>query len=260
MEMASNRYFISLMYEGTKYHGWQRQPRANSIQEEIEKRMSLLLGHPVELTTAGRTDAGVHALQTYAHFDGTADLDTQWLTRRMNAFLPRDIAFKQIISVPAEAHARYDATSRYYTYHLISRKNPFLEAYAWRVSGLPDMERMNRAAEILLNYDDFESFSKVKTDVKHFRCQIHEAYWEQKEPHHLVFHIRANRFLRNMVRAIVGTLVETGWGKREVADMHRTLEARNRNAAGASAPARGLFLTDVTYKPSIQSLIGKKTF
>ncbi len=256
--MSHQRYFISIMYDGTRYHGWQRQPKAVSIQEEIEKRMSLLLDQPVELTTAGRTDAGVHALQTYAHFDVPSALDPEWLTRRMNAFLPRDIAFRYTVPVPPDAHARYDARSRYYTYHLITRKNPFREAYAWRLNEIPDIRRMNEAARILLDYEDFESFSKVKTDVKHFRCRITEAYWEQAAPDHMIFHIRANRFLRNMVRAIVGTLVETGLGKREPEDMHRILQARDRRMAGASAPGRGLFLTEVTYKESIQDILNRQ--
>ncbi len=249
------RYFISLAYHGAAYHGWQRQPGAISVQEAIEERMKLLLRQEVCLVTAGRTDAGVHARKTFAHFDGPPDLDTDWLTHRLNSFLPADIAVRYVLPMPAGAHARYDAVQRTYNYLIIDRKDPFLADRAWRLSALPDVERMNRAAEILFQYKDFQSFSKVKTDVKTFLCRIDEAKWERRGKHELVFRISADRFLRGMVRALVGTMVEIGQGKREVGDMHRILQARDRRAAGPAAPAKGLFLTDVRYKPQLQSLI-----
>lgn len=255
--METQRYFLSLSYNGLAYHGWQRQPKGATIQEAVERRMHLILRQPVELTTAGRTDTGVHARKTFAHFDGPAGLDPAWLTKRLNSFLPPDIAVRYIIPVPAEAHARYDAVRREYAYHLIDRKDPFLKDFAWRLEAFPDWERINQAAAILLQYEDFESFSKVKTDVKHFRCRLDYARWERIDRHHWVFRIGANRFLRNMVRAIVGTLVEIGQGKRPPEAMHAILEARDRRAAGASAPGHGLFLENVVYKPEIQALIDR---
>ncbi len=255
--MSTTRYFISLAYHGAAYHGWQRQPQQISVQEAIEERMKLLLRRDVCLVTAGRTDAGVHARKTFAHFDGPADLDTGRLMHRLNSFLPADIAVRYVIRMPAGAHARYDAVQRTYHYHIIDRKNPFLADRAWRLPELPDAERMNRAAEILFDYKDFQSFSKVKTDVKTFLCRIDEARWERRGKHELVFRVSADRFLRGMVRALVGTMVEIGRGKRAPEDMHRILQARDRRAAGPAAPAKGLFLTDVRYKPELQALIDK---
>jgi len=254
---APARYFLSISYNGKNYHGWQRQPKGPTIQEAIERRMSLILRQPVELTTAGRTDTGVHARKTFAHFDGPSGLDLAWLTKRINSFLPPDIAVRYTVAVPPHAHARYDAVQRTYVYHLIDRKDPFLHDFAWRVEKLPSIDLMNRAARILLEYEDFESFSKVKTDVKHFLCRIDEAHWERIDKHHMVFRITANRFLRNMVRAIVGTLTEIGWGKYPPEEMHRIIRARDRRTAGPSAPGHGLFLEEVKYKPEIQKIIDR---
>ncbi len=248
------RYFLELAYHGKNYHGWQRQPNAVSIQETIEKRMSLILGEEIHLTTAGRTDAGVHAIQTYAHFDLIQPLEIENFKKRINSFLPWDISVKNIFDVPEKAHARYDARERTYIYQIIFEKNPFLYDFAWRFQGELDVEAMNEAAEILLGYNDFTSFSKVKTDVKHFLCDIKEAEW-QKTDDKLVFKITANRFLRNMVRSIVGTLVEIGEGKRSPQEMHEIIIAKDRNAAGPSAPAKGLFLASVIYKPEVQSYL-----
>ncbi len=245
------RYFLELAYHGKNYHGWQKQPNAVSIQETLEKKISLILGEEIHLTTAGRTDAGVHALQTYAHFDLNQTLDKHHFIKRINSFLSWDIVVKNIYEVPANAHARYDARERTYIYQIIPQKNPFLYDYAWLHPDHLDVEAMNRASEILLQYDDFTSFSKVKTDVKHFLCNIMEAQWQVREDR-LVFSITANRFLRNMVRAIVGTLVEIGEGKRKAQEMHEIIRAKDRNAAGPSAPAKGLFLKRVVYKPEIQ--------
>jgi len=244
------RYFLELAYHGGNYHGWQRQPGAISIQETIEERMRLLLREPVELTVAGRTDAGVHALRTFAHFDTESPLDTAWLQKRLNAFLPKDIAVKNVYPVRSGAHARYDAVSRTYRYVIVPRKDPFMWDRAWLHYEPLNVECMQRAADILLQYDDFESFSKVKTDVKTFICHIKEARWTRTEDR-LEFVITANRFLRNMVRAIVGTLVEIGQGKYPPEKMHDIIRAKDRRAAGPSAPAQGLYLENVVYPPDI---------
>jgi len=248
--MVMNRYFLELAYYGRNYHGWQRQPKAVSIQETIEERMGLLLGLPVELTVAGRTDAGVHAKQTFAHFDVPAPLDIEWFQRRLNAFLPKDIAVNAIHPVLPTAHARYDARSRTYRYIIVTRKDPFMWDRAWYVREKLDVEKMQQAADILLEYEDFESFSKVKTDVKTFLCDIKEARWEVKD-HRLEFVITANRFLRNMVRAIVGTLVDIGTGKYPPEKMHEIIQAKDRRVAGPSAPGKGLYLEKVVYPEQI---------
>jgi tRNA pseudouridine38-40 synthase len=245
-----NRYFLELAYSGKNYHGWQRQPNAVSIQQTIEKRMTLLLRQPIELTVAGRTDAGVHAMQTFAHFDVTEPLDIPWLIKRLNSFLPEDIAVRNIHPVRSDAHARYDAASRTYRYIIVTRKNPFMWDWAWEYFDPLDVDAMQKAAGILLQYDNFESFSKVKTDVKTFICKIESVRWEIKE-NRLDFVITANRFLRNMVRAIVGTLVEIGSGKYPPGKMHEIIQSKNRNAAGPSAPPQGLYLEKVLYPDKI---------
>jgi len=245
-----NRYFLELAYYGRNYHGWQRQPKAVSIQEILEERMGLLLGIPVSLTAAGRTDAGVHAKQTFAHFDVPGPIDTEWFQRRLNAFLPHDIAVRNIHAVRPNAHARYDALSRTYRYIIVTRKDPFMWDRAWYIREKPDIAKMQKAADILLRYEDFESFSKVKTDVKTFLCHIHEARWEIKDER-LEFIITANRFLRNMVRAIVGTLMDVGTGKYPPEKLHEIIAAKDRTAAGPSAPAKGLYLESVSYPPEI---------
>ncbi|NPA43233.1 MAG: tRNA pseudouridine(38-40) synthase TruA [Chlorobi bacterium] len=245
-----NRYFLELAYLGLNYHGWQKQPGAVTIQQTVEERMSLLLRRPVELTVAGRTDTGVHARQTFAHFDSPEPLDLSWLRHRLNAFLPPDIAVKNILPVRPHAHARYDAMRRTYRYVIVRDKDPFWHKRAWLVREPLDLARMEEAARILLQYEDFESFSKVKTDVKTFLCRIYEARWEVREGR-LEFVITANRFLRNMVRAITGTLVDIGLGKYPPSHMHEIIRAKDRRAAGPSAPGYGLYLEKVEYPPEI---------
>ncbi len=244
------RYFMELAYRGKQYHGWQRQPNAISVQQTVEERLSLLLRETISLTTAGRTDAGVHALQTFAHFDVTKDFDTVFMKKRLNAFLPEDIVVKRFIQVPDNAHARYDATEREYVYKIIQSKNPFMWDLAWELFEPLNMKAMNTAASVLMQYEDFQSFSKVKTDVKTFNCDIRQASWRKKGDL-LIFRISANRFLRNMVRAIVGTLVEIGLGKIPPEQMHTIIQSKNRSQAGPSAPAQGLYLYRVKYKPGI---------
>ena len=224
------RYFIDLSYVGTHYHGWQKQPNASSIQQELEQALSTLLRKNVEVVGAGRTDAGVHAKQLFAHFDVEEPVDTKVLENRLNAFLPEAIAITSIKPVNSDAHARFDAESRSYQYWVSTTKNPFHQQFAHYVHTTLNVEAMNMAAEILKGYSDFECFSKTHTDVKTFLCRIDEAYWLQEDDK-LVFHITADRFLRNMVRAIVGTLLEIGKEKKPVDWMHTVIQSKNRSEA-----------------------------
>lgn len=241
------RYFIYLAYDGTNYHGWQIQPNGASVQETLMKALSTFLRCPVEVVGAGRTDAGVHARLMIAHFDFERLLDTDAVTDKLNRLLPPDIAVYRVCPVVPEAHARFDATSRTYKYHITTRKDPFTRTYAWRIFQSLDFERMNEAARTLFDYTDFTSFSKLHTDVKTNNCRIMQAYWEQVGEYEWVFTIQADRFLRNMVRAIVGTLVEVGRGKLTVEGFRKVIEEKNRCSAGSSVPGQALFLVDVTY-------------
>lgn len=241
------RYFIELAYDGTAYHGWQIQPNGNTVQEELMRALATLLRHPVEVTGAGRTDAGVHARLMVAHFD-ESPLDTVWLTDKLNRLLPQDISIYAIRPVRPEAHARFSATSRTYHYFVHQAKSPFHRGYSWRVVGAPlDFHRMNEAAKTLFDYTDFTSFSKLHTDVKTNNCRIMQAEWQHLEEDRWVFVIRADRFLRNMVRAVVGTLIEVGRGRMSVEEFRQVIERRDRCSAGESVPGHALFLTDVTY-------------
>ncbi|MDR2683123.1 MAG: tRNA pseudouridine(38-40) synthase TruA [Dysgonamonadaceae bacterium] len=241
------RYFVYLAYNGKNYCGWQVQPNGISVQQTLEQALTTLLQVPTGITGAGRTDAGVHARCMVAHFDTERpDLDTQALTERLNGILPPDIAIHRIVPVRADAHARFDALSRTYRYVISCRKEPFDRELVYRLKKLPDCERMNEAARILFEYADFTSFSKLHTDTKTNHCRIMQAGW-QSENDRLVFTIRADRFLRNMVRAIVGTLIEVGNGKRPVEEFRRIIESKDRAQAGTSAPAHALFLTAIEY-------------
>lgn len=240
------RYFIELSYKGTKYHGWQIQPDANSVQEEINKAISKILQESIDVVGAGRTDAGVHAHQMYAHFDTQQALSKEMIYK-FNAVLPNDIVIYSLFAVAKDAHARFDAFSRSYEYHIWLGRNPFSLETTWQIYQQNlDTETMNKAAKLLLEYTDFECFSKVKTDVKTFNCRVTEAVWK-RDGSNLVFHISANRFLRNMVRAVVGTLLEVGQGKKTVEDFRKVIESKKRSEAGLSVPAQGLFLTKVRY-------------
>lgn len=245
------RYFIYLAYDGTNYHGWQIQPNGASVQEMLMKALATFLRCPVEVVGAGRTDAGVHARLMIAHFDFERPLDPATVVDKLNRLLPPDIAVYQVRPVTPEAHARFDATSRTYKYYLTTRKDPFTRAYAWRVFQPLDFERMNEAARTLFDYTDFTSFSKLHTDVKTNNCRIMQAYWEQVGEYEWVFTIQADRFLRNMVRAIVGTLVEVGRGKLTVEGFRKVIEEKNRCSAGSSVPGQALFLVGVTYPDSL---------
>ena len=240
------RYFIELSYKGTNYHGWQIQPDASSVQEEITKALATILQEKILLIGAGRTDAGVHASQMFAHVDTVKKLTDDYV-HKLNAILPNDIVIKSIKEVSDETHARFDAVSRTYEYRILLGRDPFLLDITWQLHQKNlQIEKMNEAANLLFEYEDFESFSKVKTDVNTFNCTIMKAVWTLEDKH-LIFQIKANRFLRNMVRAIVGTLLEVGLGKKTVEDFRKIIESKKRSEAGLSVPAKGLFLTEVCY-------------
>ncbi|PKD19122.1 pseudouridine synthase [Salegentibacter salinarum] len=240
------RYFLELAYFGKAYHGWQNQPNAISVQEEIEKALAIIFQRKTDIVGAGRTDAGVHAKQIFAHFEVEAELDKESFLFKLNSLLPADIALKDVFKVKPDAHARFDAYSRSYEYHIVQHKDPFLEDRSYFLKNKLDVEKMNQAAEILKDYTNFKCFSKSKTDVKTYNCKISEAIWKT-ENEVLVFHISADRFLRNMVRAIVGTLLEIGFGKQPVENMHEIIKSKDRSKAGTSVPAKALYLTRVTY-------------
>ncbi|KEO73351.1 tRNA pseudouridine(38-40) synthase TruA [Anditalea andensis] len=244
------RYFVEIAYKGTAYHGWQIQQNAHSIQEEVNLAFSKILRSPVEVMGSGRTDTGVHAIQQFVHFDSILDIDSADFLKRANSILPKDIAVYAIRKVKPDVHARFQAQWRSYEYHITLRKQPFLEEQAWYCFYQVDLDKMNQAALLLLDHTDFECFSRVKTNVNNFNCKIKVAHWEQKD-HHLIFHITANRFLRGMVRAIVGTLVKVGMGKMDKEDFMLVLQSQKRSKAGSSAPAHGLFLSSVTYPEDI---------
>ena len=243
------RYFLELEYFGKAYHGWQRQPTAISVQEVVENSLGTLLQEEIEIVGAGRTDAGVHARQIFAHFDSEVNLSREFIFR-LNSLLPKDIAVKDLRHVKPEAHARFDATSRSYEYWITTHKNVFVTDSAHLVHRDLDVEKMNEAAQILLEYENFKCFSRSRTDVRTYNCRIDRAEWVQ-EREMIVFHITADRFLRNMVRAIVGTLLDIGQSKLEVKELHRIIKSENRSEAGASVPAHGLYLTGINYPESI---------
>ncbi len=248
--MQTQRYFLELAYDGTRYHGWQMQPNAVSVQQKLNEALAILLRQPVETTGAGRTDTGVHARQLFVHFDDeNAKVKSQKskLLSGLNALLPHDIAVKRIIEVAPGAHARFDATLRSYEYHIHFDKDPFKVNYSWQLRDRPDVALMNKAAQIMTEYTDFGCFSKSNTQVMTNNCQISRAEWTEQPDGSLIFHISANRFLRNMVRAIVGTLLMVGRHEIMPEDVRAIVESKNRSNAGTSVPACGLYLTEVRY-------------
>ncbi|SEF91017.1 tRNA pseudouridine(38-40) synthase TruA [Algoriphagus boritolerans] len=247
----TKRYFLELSYKGTPFHGWQIQKNAFTVQECLESALGTYFRRPIFVVGSGRTDTGVHAFMQVCHFDLEENmLPGENFLKAINSILPKEISIHSIRPVKQDAHARFSARKRAYVYRIIFRKNPFLNELAWHCFTNPDVEKMNEAAQALLRHEDFECFSKVHTDVKHFRCEIISAYWEQKD-HQLLFHISANRFLRGMVRAIVGTLMEVGLGMRNVESMDELIRSRDRALAGKAAPAKGLFLSQIVYKEDI---------
>lgn len=241
------RYFITFSYDGTAYHGWQIQPHSVTVQEELQKALSTLMRKPMEVVGAGRTDTGVHARKMIAHFDHDEVVDCSQLVYKLNKLLPRDIAVQHVEPVADDMHARFSAKSRTYHYYVHLDKNPFLRSYSWQVYGNPDFELMNRAARVLMEYKDFTSFSKVNTDTKTNDCTITEARWDRVGEDQWRFTVTANRFLRNMVRAIVGTLMEVGRGRMTIEQLRSVIEAKDRCRAGDSVPGNALFLVEVLY-------------
>lgn len=240
------RYFLEIAYDGTDYHGWQRQPNARTVQQVLTKSMETILRQPIETVGSGRTDTGVHAGQQFVHFDVAAALPAAGFCQRLNRLLPADISAKALYPVGPEAHARFDAIHRTYEYHISRERNPFLPRYAHLLNRPVDVDKLNAASALLLQHEDFTTFSKVKGDTLHYRCQMHQASWQQQGPR-LLFTIRANRFLRGMVRLVVGTLLDVGTGKLAVEDFGAILAARDRRQASGAAPAPGLFLSQVSY-------------
>ncbi len=247
-----SRYFIQLSYRGTQYHGWQVQPNAPSVQQVLNDKLSVLLGHEVGTVGAGRTDTGVHATCFFAHFD-----DEEWqpelardLVHRLNAILPKDISVQDVLKVRPDAHARFSALSRTYEYHMHTRKDPFLEGLSLYYYRKPDIEMMNSACRLILGKKDFKSFSKCHTDTKTTICTVYQAGWEQHD-HIIRFTIRADRFLRNMVRSIVGTLLDIGAQKTSLPELELIIQSCNRQKAGQSVPAHGLYLTEIEYPINI---------
>lgn len=241
------RYFIQFSYDGRNYHGWQMQPNASSVQAEINKGLSVLLRSEILTTGAGRTDTGVSAKMMWAHFDYEGYVDDTDLVYKLNRFLPQDIAIQRIIPVASDAHARFDATSRTYHYFIYQTKNPFKRDFAARIAYKLDFEKMNNAAAFLLNVTDFTSFSKVNTDTQTNNCIVRKAVWERVDADLWRFEITANRFLRNMVRAIVGTLLEVGRGRMTLAQFEEVIACKDRCAAAESVPGNALFLVDIQY-------------
>ena len=240
------RYFIQFAYNGTLYHGWQIQPNATSVQETLNKALSVLLNSTINVMGAGRTDTGVHAQEMYAHFDFETQIACDTLVHKLNSYLPKDIAIFNITLVHDDAHCRFDAIKRTYEYHINTVKNPFSEELSWYFNQKLDVNLMNEAAKMLLNHTNFQCFSKVNTDVNTFDCTIFEAFWK-KENNRLIFTISANRFLRNMVRSIVGTLINVGLYKISLIDFENIIASKSREKAGFSVPAHGLYLTNITY-------------
>jgi tRNA pseudouridine38-40 synthase len=248
-----SRYFIYLSYNGKNYSGWQTQPNASSVQETIERALALILRSPTPIVGAGRTDAGVHASMMVAHFssDAGADFIINQLPEKLNRVLPKDIAIYRIVSVRPDAHARFDAVSREYKYYITDRKDPFGHELKY-FSHFPfDLDQMNQLAGLLFQYEDFTSFSKLHTDVKTNNCRIIHAEWGRIDSRNIVFTIKADRFLRNMVRSIVGTLLEGGRGKLDDIGFRRIIEAKNRCVAGTSVPGHALFLNKIEYPEDI---------
>lgn len=246
------RYFAEVAYHGGAYHGWQIQPNAMSVQEKLEDALGKLLRRPTGIIGSGRTDTGVHCSQQFFHFDTPEPIDTAILLHKINAFLPQDIALGGIWAVQPEAHARFDALSRKYTYHMHLRKDAFVEGRSFFSKHAPDFALLNEAAAVLKEFTDFEAFSKLHSDVRTHNCQIMEAYWRQGPRGKLEFHIRADRFLRGMIRITVGNLLQVGLERMSLHELRDILRSRDRSRAGKHlVPGHGLYLSEVVYPQEI---------
>jgi tRNA pseudouridine38-40 synthase len=241
------RYFVWFSYDGTAYHGWQIQPNGNSVQAELQRALSTLLREEISVTGAGRTDAGVHARQMVAHFDFSEAIDLEQLAYKLNRILPCDIAVDRVELVDDDMHARFSATSRTYHYYIHTKKDPFSRPYSTELHYELDFDKMNEAGRILMTYDDFGAFCKSHSDVKTTLCRVTKAEWVQTSETSWYFEITANRFLRNMVRAVVGTLIDVGRGRLTLDDFRKVIEGKRRTAAGESMPANALFLENIRY-------------
>ena len=241
------RYFVWFSYDGTAYHGWQIQPNGNSVQEELQRALSTLLREEISVTGAGRTDAGVHARQMVAHFDFSEAIDLEQLAYKLNRILPCDIAVDRVELVDDDMHARFTATSRTYHYYIHTKKDPFSRPYSTELHYELDFDKMNEAGRILMTYDDFGAFCKSHSDVKTTLCRVTKAEWVQTSETSWYFEITANRFLRNMVRAVVGTLIDVGRGRLTLDDFRKVIEGKRRTEAGESMPANALFLENIRY-------------
>jgi tRNA pseudouridine38-40 synthase len=241
------RYFVWFSYDGTAYHGWQIQPNGNSVQAELQRALSTLLREEISVTGAGRTDAGVHARQMVAHFDFSEAIDLEQLAYKLNRILPCDIAVDRVELVDDDMHARFSATSRTYHYYIHTKKDPFSRPYSTELHYELDFDKMNEAGRILMTYDDFGAFCKSHSDVKTTLCRVTKAEWVQTSETSWYFEITANRFLRNMVRAVVGTLIDVGRGRLTLDDFRKVIEGKRRTEAGESMPANALFLENIRY-------------
>ena len=241
------RYFVWFSYDGTAYHGWQIQPNGNSVQEELQRALSTLLRDDISVTGAGRTDAGVHARQMVAHFDFSKAIEPEQLAYKLNRILPCDIAVDRVELVSDDMHARFSATSRTYHYYIHTKKDPFNRAFSTELHYELDFDKMNEAGRILMSYDDFGAFCKSHSDVKTTLCHVTKAEWIQTGETSWYFEITANRFLRNMVRAVVGTLIDVGRGRLTLDEFRKVIEGKRRTEAGESMPANALFLENIVY-------------
>ncbi|MEO9965271.1 MAG: tRNA pseudouridine(38-40) synthase TruA [Reichenbachiella sp.] len=244
------RYFIEITYDGSNYHGWQIQNNANTVQGILNEALSKILRTEISTIGSGRTDTGVHAQMQVVHLDHEEELNEERLSAKLNSLLPQDIAVNKIMPVNSEASARFDAISRAYTYKMHRHKNPFLYGKSYYFSQSLDLEAMNHCCELILKWTDFEAMSKVKTEVNNFNCEIFEALW-QKHNDDIEFNVSANRFLRGMVRALVGTMIEVGQGRMTLEEFKKVLESNDRTKAGRSVPAHGLYLRDIIYPKDI---------
>ena len=246
-KLEKMRYFVWFSYDGTNYHGWQVQPNGITVQSELERCLSLLLRETITVTGAGRTDAGVHARVMAAHFNTDVAFDADVLTKKLNGLLHHDISVDRIERVADDMHARFSATSRMYHYYIHTKKNPFINQYSQQMHYQLDFDLMNEAGRILMEYDDFGAFCKAGSDVKTTICNVTHAQWHQTSPSEWYFEITANRFLRNMVRAVVGTLIEVGRRRMSLEEFRLVIEGKQRTQAGESMPAKALFLEKVEY-------------